>query len=112
MLIHRSSLTLSALLLAGMIAALSPDTAHADSVGHSGQAVHHSGAAASHGAAGLASTGASAVAVPMIGAGAASRAVGQVGNIVGGSGQVLFEAANPGLPLTVGPAPDPAPRLD
>ncbi len=114
MLIRRSRpvVTLAALLLAGATATLSPDAARADSVGHSGQAVRHSGAAASHGAAGLASAGASVVAVPMMGAGAASRAVGEAGKVVGGSGQALFEAANPRLPLDLGPAPDPAPRLD
>jgi hypothetical protein len=112
MLIRRSSLTLSALLLAGTIAAVSPGAARADSVGHSAQAAQHSGAAASHGVAGLASAGASVVAVPMMATGAASRAVGQAGNAVGASGEALFETANPGLPLTLGPAPDPAPRLD
>lgn len=115
MLLRRSSLTLSALLLAGAVA-FQPADARADSVGHSAQAAQHSGAAASHGAAGLASAGASAVAVPMVGAGAASRAVGhvagQAGTAVGGSGRALFEAANPGLPLTLGPAPDAPPRLD
>ena len=117
MLSRRSSLTLSALLLAGTFTVLSPDTARAgDSVGHSTLAAQHSGAAASHGVAGLASAGVSVVAVPMMGVGAASRAVGhvagQAGNAVGASGEALFEAANPGLPLTLGPAPDPAPRLD